>query len=576
MAPHSEEVDYPESVDSFRPSTYTNGHPSTIPPTPTTASNSTYLQNGHSNGIYSSNGTVPEKGRSKPKHAERSQYLQAADPEAEHDLICIGFGPASLAVAVALHDALASGQNLTGEDRPPRVLFLEKQDAFAWHAGMLLPGAKMQISFVKDLATLRDPRSEFTFLNYLFRQGRLVDFTNLGTFLPARVEYEDYLRWSASYFDHVVRYGSEVVSVAPTTTTTSKGASSSSPSVQSFNVQARNSKTGDVQTFRGRNVLIAAGGQPSLPKSFPRRHPRVIHSSQYAKVVPHLLPKSDAPYRVAVVGAGQSAAEIFNNVQSLYPNSKTYLVMRQEFMRPSDDSPFVNSVFNPEYINEMFPRSAEHRHNLLADARATNYGVVRLELIEHLYEKMYDQRREIGPDERAWPHRILGGRQVTSVEARSGGDEGSDDVIELKVQTLPDVRRAATSSYPSSGASSDSGGAIDEHDAFEEIIQADLVIAATGYQRTAHVDMLRDAWDLLPKAAPAPTGANALRRGIAGWDVETEQGERKLAVGRNYQVQFRPGSVADGSGVWLQGCCEGTHGVSLVSLIFSSPIRSCH
>ena len=328
MAPHVEEVDYPESVDSFRPSaTYTNGYstPSTTASSNTTASSPPINGDGLQNG-----GSHPRK----TIHHEKSQYLQAADPDAEHDLICIGFGPASLAVAVAMHDAIASGKSLNASGRPPRVLFLEKQEAFAWHAGMLLPGAKMQISFIKDLATLRDPRSEFTFLNYLFRQGRLVDFTNLSTFLPARVEYEDYLRWAASFFDDVVRYGSEVVSVSP-----AEGSKMGSSPVQSFTVEAREAKTGQIRAFTGKNVLIAAGGQPSIPKSFPRKHPRVIHSSQYAKLVPHLLPQSNAPYRVAVVGAGQSAAEIFNNVSTLYPNSKTYLIMRQEFMRPSDDSP---------------------------------------------------------------------------------------------------------------------------------------------------------------------------------------------------------------------------------------------
>ena len=550
MAPHSEEA-YSEAVENFRASTYTNGVTTTTASTNGHHNGTNGTSNGTSNGSTLNGHHHTTKVNGKKKHMEKSQYLQATDPADEHDLICVGFGPASLAIAVAMHDALASGQNLsggsTGEQRAPRVLFLEKQEAFAWHAGMLLPGAKMQISFVKDLATMRDPRSEFTFLNYLHRQGRLVDFTNLGTFLPARVEYEDYLRWSASFFDHVVRYSSEVVSVSPV----EKGSTGSS--VRTFNVSARNSKTGDIQTFRSRNVLIAAGGQPSLPQSFPRKHPRVIHSSQYAKVVPQLLSKRDHPYRVAVVGAGQSAAEIFNNVQSLYPNAKTYLIMRQEFMRPSDDSPFVNSVFNPEYIDEMFPRSAEHRHNLLAEARATNYGVVRLELIEHLYEKMYDQRREIGPDEKEWPHRILGGRQITSIEpSRSSGEP---DVVDLKVQTLPGVRRAPATP-------SENGDAATTQDDIDEIIQADLVIAATGYQRMAHVDMLKDAYDLLPKASPLPAGKSPLRKGIAGWDVETDQGQRTLAVGRNYQVNFKPGAVADGSGVWLQGCCEGTHGLS--------------
>lgn len=265
-------------------------------------------------------------------YRERSPYLNAAAPDEEHDLICVGFGPASLAVAVALHDAMASGKQLCPAGSAPRVLFLEKQSGFAWHAGMRLPGAKMQISFVKDLATLRDPRSEFTFLNYLHRQGRLVDFTNLGTFRPTRAEYEDYMRWAASFFEAVVRYGNEVVCVSP-------DARPSGGPVQTFTVTSRSVKTGQTTSFRGRNMLFATGGQPLLPKSFPQRHARVIHSSQYAQVVPHVLPDSTAPYRVAIIGAGQSAAEIFSNVQKIYPNSQTRLIMRQEFLRPSDESP---------------------------------------------------------------------------------------------------------------------------------------------------------------------------------------------------------------------------------------------
>jgi L-ornithine N5-oxygenase len=287
----------------------------------------------HANNLAAIPSASSVNGHKPKKHNEHSPYLKPTDVDDEHDIICVGFGPASLAVAAAIHDALAAGRKLRADGNPPKMLFLEKQATFAWHAGMLLQGAKMQISFVKDLATLRDPRSEFTFLNYLHRQGRLVDFTNLSTFLPARSEYEDYLRWAASFFDDVVQYNNEVVAVTP------DAAVKSGSSVKSFKVQARNVQSGQTQTFRGRHVVIATGGQPSLPKSFPQKHPRVLHSSQYASALPKLLPNQSAPYRVAVLGGGQSAAEIFKNVQTLYPNSQTRLIMRQEFLRPSDDSP---------------------------------------------------------------------------------------------------------------------------------------------------------------------------------------------------------------------------------------------
>ncbi|KAL6887217.1 ornithine monooxygenase [Trichoderma longibrachiatum] len=519
MSPHSEvalggsEPATPNGSEQAHGNGFDSSSPYIIGAMEQNTRNSAPLANGHSS--------------ESKMHKQKSPYLVESAPDSEFDLICVGFGPASLAVAVALHDALARGRQLRPDGSAPKVLFLEKQNRFAWHAGMLLPGAKMQISFIKDLATLRDPRSEFTFLNYLHRNGRLIDFTNLGTFLPARVEYEDYLRWCASFFDHLVQYGQEVVSVSPEA---KKG-----DSVRTFAVQSRNSKTGETQSFRGRNVLIAAGGQPNFPKSFPAKHPRIIHSSQYAYMVPEILSKKDAPYRVAVLGAGQSAAEIFHNIQTLYPNSKTALIMRPEFLKPSDDSPFVNSVFNPEYIDTLFPKSARHRNNFLTEARATNYGVVRLELIEEMYERQYDQRRDLGPDQKKWPHRIMGGRQITSIEPR-------EDSLQLKVQHVTD---------------SEVEGFVDLVD--EETLEVDLLIAATGYQRTAHVNMLRDTWDMLPKAAPV---GQEYPKGITGWKVETSEGERRLTVARDYRVKYKPGSVADESGVWLQGCCEGTHGLS--------------
>ena len=192
----------------------------------------------------------------------------------------------------------------------------------------------------------------------------------------------------------------------------------------------------------------------------------------------------------------------------------------------------VNSIFNPEYVDSLFPKSAKDRSDFLVDARATNYGVVRLNLIEELFERMYDQKREIGPDEKTWPHRIMGGRQITNVESRGDG-------LRLKVQAIVN-------------------GAVDSSD--DETIDADLIVAATGYKRNAHVDMLKSTWEMLPKNTP---GSAEFDKGVTGWNVKTSQGDRKMAVGRDYRVNYSPGCVSTDSGIWLQGCCEGTHGVSI-------------
>lgn len=246
--------------------------------------------------------------------------------EETYDLVCVGFGPASLAIAVAMNDALEDDEL----NEKPRACFLERQKAFAWHAGMLLPGAKMQISFIKDFASLRDPRSEFTFLNYLKQHNRLVEFTNLGTFLPSRTEFEDYMRWCADHFVDQVQYGSEVLEIVPLP---------SSDKVERFSVKCRDVNTNEIFQRKATNVVIAVGGIPHIPDSLRLDDPRVNHSSQYAKRIESIVSDKSKDYTIAVVGSGQSGAEIFHDIQNRYPNAKTRLIIRDTALRPSDDSP---------------------------------------------------------------------------------------------------------------------------------------------------------------------------------------------------------------------------------------------
>lgn len=151
---------------------------------------------------------------------------------------------------------------------------------------------------------------------------------------------------------------------------------------------------------------------------------------------------------------------------------------------------------------------------------------------------MYHQKRTLGPDQKKWPHRLLAGRDIVSVEDKGDG-------LRLKVAALPVPGMT-------------DGPLLDEED-----LDVDLVICATGYKRTAHLDMLKDAWSLLPEIAAAGGEGEGPRKDR--WLVETVESEkatRVMEVGRDYGVRFSAGAVAQGSGVWLQGCCEATHGVS--------------
>ncbi|KAK2762741.1 hypothetical protein FQN54_000915 [Arachnomyces sp. PD_36] len=456
--------------------------------------------NGHANGAPNGHGIANGS-----KILEPSRLRPTPEDEL-HDLVCVGFGPASLAIAVALHDNLGSDVARANPQWQPKVCFLERQQRFAWHSGMLLPGSKMQISFVKDLATLRNPRSEFTFLNYLHHHGRLADFTNLGTFLPYRSEFEDYMRWCANRFADVVGYGQEVVDIIPEKST------SGSQTVDSFSVLSRDIKTGGITVRKARNVVIAVGGKPKIPAAFPQ-DPRIMHSSTYCTSIPTILKDKSKDYHIAVVGSGQSAAEIFHDLHKRYPNSKTTLIMRDTALRPSDDSPFVNEVFNPERVDPFYAKSAEKRSRELAADRPTNYGVVRLELIEQIYDNQYLQRIE-NPKESEWQHRILSSSQVANVEQDSPKGR-------LRLHTEP----------------SNSNGSV-KGDSNNSTLDVDAVMVATGYIRNAHETMLQGAEYLRPEKHDS-------------WNVN-----------RDYRVDLDQTKVSSNAGIWLQGCNERTHGLS--------------
>ncbi|KAF3491149.1 uncharacterized protein GIQ15_00666 [Arthroderma uncinatum] len=447
----------------------------------------------------------PETTTESSNTAGLQKVLTPVSDDELHDLLCVGFGPASLAIAIALHDRLAESSHAPDTTTLPKVCFLEKQSNFAWHSGMLLPGSKMQISFIKDLATVRNPRSEFTFLNYLQIHDRLLHFANLGTFLPARVEFEDYMKWCASKFANLVRYGTEVIDVTPSAIDPLTG------KIHSFTVRSKDLETGEITTRKARHVVVAIGGKPNIPSGFPSNS-RIIHSSAYCTTLPNILNNTLKEYHIAVAGSGQSAAEIFHDLQKRYPNAKTSLIMRDSALRPSDDSPFVNELFNPERVDKFFNQSEKERQFFLSRHRSTNYGVVRPELIEQIYGDMYIQKIKC-PDERKWQHRIFPSRLISKIES----DKSEKLSMSLQHSQSDDITMNGI------------------HD---EELTADALVLATGYLRNAHESML---------ASIEPLRAHKQM----GWKVQ-----------RNYRLELDKGQVDVNAGIWLQGCNESTHGLS--------------
>jgi L-ornithine N5-oxygenase len=402
------------------------------------------------------------------------------------DLIGAGFGPANLALAVAIqeHAEQGGGPGL-------RPLFLESQPEFHWHPGMLLESSRLQVSFLKDVVTMRNPRSRFTFLNYLAEQGRLDTFINLRDFYPSRIEFNDYLRWIARQLHGVVRYQRRVISVRPVEAVAGGG-------VTALRVVARNAATGQQEEYVGRNLVVATGGVPHLPEPLDGfRHRRAFHSSAFLDRVHQEFPEGDAPHRFVVVGAGQSAAEVLRYLLDHFPRAEVLGAIRGFGFHPMDESHFINELFSPQTVDTFYRLPAPFRASVLADARYTNYASVDQDLIKELYKRAYQEQ-------------LLGRRK-------------------FKVLPFHELTRL-----------SEVGGRLlarfrDLADGGETVVEADGVVLATGYRFPK------------PAALLAPL-ADHLVAGPGGFQV-----------GRDYRVATRPGFAP---GIFLQGCCEDTHGIS--------------
>ncbi|REF00052.1 lysine N(6)-hydroxylase/L-ornithine N(5)-oxygenase family protein [Thermomonospora umbrina] len=369
-----------------------------------------------------------------------------------HDLVGIGFGPSNLALAIALREHAAGGEG-------PDAVFFERQAAFGWHRGMLIDGATMQVSFLKDLATMRNPASEFSFLHYLKARGRLVDFINHKTMFPSRAEFHDYLEWAAASFSDQVEYGSEVVAVRPVP---------GDGPVDAVEVVVRHGGCSDeLVTRRTRNLVIASGLEPVLPKGVVSTD-RVWHSSELL----HRTPGLRDPRRLLVVGAGQSAAETTDHLHRTFPTAEICSIFTKYGYTPADDSSFANRIFDPAAVDHFYAAPEDVKRMLLDYHHSTNYSVVDLDLIDELYRRSYQEQ-------------VTGERRLRFLNASRLVESRADrDGVRATVEFLPTGERTT--------------------------LEADAVVYATGY-RTGD-----------PAALLGEVAEHCLRRPEGGLRVERD------------------------------------------------------
>ncbi|MGI9506528.1 MAG: SidA/IucD/PvdA family monooxygenase, partial [Geminicoccaceae bacterium] len=240
------------------------------------------------------------------------------------------------------------------------------------------PNTDINNGVFRDLATPRNPRSRYTFANYLRENGRLYSFGLLGR-PPSRLEWSLYVEWVASHFVDSVAYNQPVTSLRPV--------------IDNDRLSAIEVET-PTATYRTVRLVLSTGSVPSIPSKFRGLlGDRVFHTADFLSRLEALL--DNKTLRALVVGSGQSAAEAVLEINARLPQAKIYSLHRSIGFRLADIGHFSQAlVFSPEETDYFFGLPEATKQAAFDATRRTNFSGLDMEESGALYSLIYEDALE--------------------------------------------------------------------------------------------------------------------------------------------------------------------------------------
>lgn len=279
---------------------------------------------------------------------------------------------------------------------------------------------------LKDLVSLAEPTSAYSFLSYLHELGRIYHYLNAQFDAVPRQEFRNYMEWASRKNQNIV-FGKEVLSV---------------DYADAFQISTA------AMTVTADNIVIGVGVQPRLPpQAQAHLGDRQFHVSEFLSKAVGL-----GGMRVGVVGGGQSGAEAFLDLVSRrggdLPRRVVWISRRPNYF-PLDDSPFTNDYYMPGYSDYFARLDATTRHTFNARHGLSSDGISDSTL-RLIYQRIY-------------MHHFI---------------EGSPDLVALYPnRKVTDVTSAPARAWNLALAHND-------HDGARENVELDVVIWATGFSST--------------------------------------------------------------------------------------------
>ena len=278
------------------------------------------------------------------------------------DLAGLGIGPFNLSIAALLTEIPECNAQ-----------FFDQKTGFNWHPGMLLPGVRLQTSYLKDLVTGVSPTNQYSFLNFLVKHHRFYQFLSAELSAISRKEYAAYLTWVSQQLPNL---------------SFNQGIESVEFNDNQFLLTLSN---GEQQAAK--NLCLGTGKQPYVPDcAKPHLSSQCFHAIGIALKDLDLTGK-----KVAIIGGGQTGAEILETILDRRwgePTDVHWLSRRQNF-EPLDETPFTNEYFTPQYVDTFYHQPDRVKDRVMHSQKLASDGISP-DTLKSLYRKLYEYNIDSG------------------------------------------------------------------------------------------------------------------------------------------------------------------------------------
>ncbi|MFT4094932.1 MAG: SidA/IucD/PvdA family monooxygenase [Niabella sp.] len=285
--------------------------------------------------------------------------------ETIYDIAGIGIGPFNLGLAALCQPI----ENL-------KTIFIDQKPVFDWHGGLMIAGTTLQVSYLADLVTLADPSSDYSYLNFLRNQNRLLQFGIHEKSYITRSEYNRYCNWVGGRLNNLL-FGSCVKSITYNNDD------------DRFEIKIKNIGAGKTEMLLAKHIVVGIGSKPYVPQNLSSYLcENIIHSSAYSYYKKDAL-KSE---KITVIGSGQSAAEIFYDLLDNVDLAATRLnwLTRSDRFYAMEHSKLNYEMTSPDYINFFYSLDPDMKEQLFRQ-QFTLYKGINYELINAIYDRLYER-----------------------------------------------------------------------------------------------------------------------------------------------------------------------------------------